>query len=403
MIRSLKKYAPLLLVAIVSSLLTSVLVVNYVYPDSAQASSAPVTLAAAQGADLAAAPAATSTSTVPAAVGGLGGLPDIADVVERVGDTVVRVDTETLQRVSTGLRIPFFEEFFGPLLGPGFEGGVRVVPGTGSGFIVSPDGYIVTNYHVVDGAKKIEVTLTDGREFQARLIGGDQQSDVAVLKIDAQDLPYATLGDSSSLRPGQWVIAIGNPYGFDHTVTAGIVSATGRSLNDRSGRTLATGDLIQTDAAINSGNSGGPLLDLNGHVVGINTALIPYAQGMSFAIAIDSVKDTLQDLIELGKAGRPWLGIWYQQINKELAEAMGLETTEGVLVTDVFDGSPAARAKLQRGDIIKEMNVKALTSETSLADEIAKMKVGDRVTLWVWRGSQRLYVPVTLGEYPTED
>ena len=134
------------------------------------------------------------------------------------------------------------------------------------------------------------MTLTDGREFQARLIGGDQQSDVAVLKIDAQDLPYATLGDSSSLRPGQWVIAIGNPYGFDHTVTAGIVSATGRSLNDRSGRTLATGDLIQTDAAINSGNSGGPLLDLNGHVVGINTALIPYAQGMSFAIAIDSVR-----------------------------------------------------------------------------------------------------------------
>ena len=270
------------------------------------------------------------------------------------------------------------------------------MPGTGSGFIVSPDGYIVTNYHVVDGAKKIEVTLTDGLEFQARLIGGDQQSDVAVLKIDAQDLPYATLGDSSSLRPGQWVIISVTPTGST-TVTASIVSATGRSLNDRSGRTLATGDLIQTDAAINSGNSGGPLLDLNGHVVGINTALIPYAQGMSFAIAIDSVKDTLQDLIELGKAGRPWLGIWYQQINKELAEAMGLETTEGVLVTDVFDGSPAARAKLQRGDIIKEMNGKALTSETSLADEIAKMKVGDRVTLWVWRGSQRLYVPVTLG------
>lgn len=383
---TLRKYLPLMIVAIVTSVVTSLVVVNYVFPD--------------RRGEVANAAALTSFSSSSGEIQPVraDSLPGIADVVERVSGIVVRIDTERLEQQSV---LPFLDDgFLGPILGKRMMGGVEVVPGTGSGFIVSADGYVVTNYHVIEKAKKIEVTLTDGRKYPARLVGGDQSSDVAVVKIGAANLPYAQLGNSAALRPGEWVIAIGNPYGFDHTVTAGIVSALGRRLDDNQGNTLATGDLIQTDAAINSGNSGGPLLDLSGRVVGINTAMIPYAQGMGFAISIDSVRDTLSDLIEYGKVNRPWIGLWYQHIDKDLASSLGLSDSDGIIITDVFDGSPAQKAELQRGDVVKEINGNKITADTSIADEISKMKIGDKVRLWVWRDTQKMYITVTLGEYP---
>ena len=404
----LRKYLPLIAVALISSVVTSVVVMSYVFPKNTGALGTPLALASAStvASDLSAPNSvgassdAGATKVASAAVTSVGSLPDIASVVERVAPTVVRIDTETVEKVVSPFSGDGLDGLFGFMFGKGFEGGTRIVPGTGSGFIVSADGYVVTNYHVIKGAKTIKVTLTDGREFNATVVGGDEQSDVAVLKIDATGLPFAKLGNSSGLKAGQWVIAIGNPYGFDHTVTAGIVSATGRSLRSGNGTTLATGDLIQTDAAINSGNSGGPLLDLAGNVVGINTAIIPYAQGMGFAIAIDSVKTTLQDLITYGKINKPWLGIWYQELNEELASSLKLADAEGVIVTDVLSNSPAQKAGLKRGDVIKEINGKKLSADVSLAEEVSKMKIGDKVTLFVARGEQKLYVPVTLGEYP---
>lgn len=406
----LKKYMPLLVVALISSVATSLIVVNYVFPNNSASATPLIKLAAestlasdasASGESAPGASASTATALPSTAPTYLGSLPDIASVVDRVAPTVVRIDTETVETVINPFSGGSLDGIFGQLFGSDMKGGTRVVPGTGSGFIVSVDGHVVTNYHVIEGAKTIKVTLTDGREFPATVIGGDKQSDVAVVKIDASGLPFARLGNSSALRPGQWVIAIGNPYGFDHTVTAGIVSATGRSLKGGDGTTLATGDLIQTDAAINSGNSGGPLLDLGGNVVGINTAIIPYAQGLGFAIAIDSVSTTLQDLITYGKINRPWLGIWYQQLNEELAASMKLTDAQGVIITDVLAGSPAEKAGLKRDDVIKEINGKKLSEDVSLAEEVSKLKIGNKITLWVWRGNQKLYIPVTLGEYPT--
>ncbi len=205
------------------------------------------------------------------------------------------------------------------------------------------------------------------------------------------------------------MIAIGNPYGFDHTVTAGIVSALGRSIDDGAGNTLATGDLIQTDAAINKGNSGGPLIDMQGKVIGINTAIIQYAQGMGFAISINSVRDVLSEMMtrktaaESTDAPKPWLGIWYQQLDENLAGYLELPDANGILITDVYKDSPADKAKLQKGDVVREINRKSVTPNMSLADEIGKMKVGDTVLLWVWRDGQRIYVSVKLAAYPDEE
>ena len=241
--------------------------------------------------------------------------------------------------------------------------------------------------------------MTDGRSFDAKLVGSHEDSDVAIIKIESdEDFPVAKIGDSSSLRPGDWVLAIGNPYGFEHTVTAGIVSALERDVSDSKGQSITTGELIQTDAAINQGNSGGPLIDMNGNVVGINTAIIPYAQGIGFAISIDSVKDVLNQLMVNGKVVKPWVGISLQGITNDLASAMGLPTNDGILVSDVVKDSPAAKAGLQRGDVIKEMNGVEVTSKTDLPGEVSKMNIGDNVVFWIWRGNQKMYVTVTLGE-----
>jgi S1-C subfamily serine protease len=385
-----KAYIPLLVVAIVASVITSVVVTNRVFPDRVDNLATAVATTAALPLPF----ASNTTSSI--------ALPSFADVAEAVGPTVVRVDTERVEQFTTG--DPHMDWMF-----RGLFRGEQVVPGTGSGFIVSPDGHIVTNYHVIESSRKIEVTLTDGRKLRAQVIGGSKESDVAVIKVNAKNLPAAQLGDSSKLRPGDWVIAIGNPYGFDHTVTAGIVSALGRSIDDGAGNTLATGDLIQTDAAINKGNSGGPLIDMQGKVIGINTAIIQYAQGMGFAISINSVRDVLSEMMtrktaaESNDAPRPWLGIWYQQLDENLAGYLELPDANGILITDVYKDSPADKAKLQKGDVVREINRKSVTPNMSLADEIGKMKVGDTVLLWVWRDGQRIYVSVKLAAYPDEE
>jgi serine protease Do len=357
---AIKKYLPLVVVAIISSVITSIVVVSYGFPDRK---------------------GDTAVAVSPAVVSSYSGsLPSIADVAATVGPAVVRIDTE---RVVT-YRSPFSDDsFFSPFFRE-FFGGERIEPGTGSGFIISSDGYIVTNYHVVEESRKVEVTLTDGRTFAARVVDGNK---------------VARLGDSSKLRQGDWVTAIGNPYGFDHSVTAGVVSALGRRIDDERGGTLATGDLIQTDAAINSGNSGGPLINMDGEVIGINTAIIPFAQGIGFAISINSVKDTLKDIVNFDEGPTPWIGVWYQQIDDDISKQLGLPDSDGIFITNVISGSPAEKAGLKQGDVVREIDGKRITAKMSLAEEISKKKVGDKVVMWVWRGEQKLYVTVVLGEY----
>lgn len=323
----------------------------------------------------------------------------IADAAEKVGPAVVRIDTEQVVKQSN----PFGEFFKGtpfegnPLFDDMFGGTYEWrQPGTGSGFIISQDGYILTNNHVVEKAQSIKVTLKDGRKFDAKVVGTDSYLDVAVVKIDAKGLPTAQLGDSDSLRPGEWVIAIGNPYGFEHTVTAGIVSALNRDMESVG----LQGQMIQTDAAINRGNSGGPLIDINGKVIGINTAIIPYAQGMGFAIPINAVSNILDDLIKHGTVMRPYIGVQYQLVTEEIAKYFGLPKAEGVIIAEVVPGSPAEKAGLKAEDVVLEVNRQKLTKLDDLKNIVQKSKVGDTLMFKVYRNGKIVYVPVKVGAPP---
>ena len=324
-------------------------------------------------------------------------LPSFSDVVEMVSPAVVRIDTNTLvtSQSNGNMVIPFFGDMF-EMPSQEYE-----QPGTGSGFIISKEGHIVTNHHVVANTTSIKVTLTDGRVFDAILVGSNEPSDIAIIKINADsDLPVAQLGNSDELRQGDWVLAIGNPYGFDHTVTSGIVSALGRNVTDSQGSTVSTAELIQTNAAINQGNSGGPLINMKGQVIGINTAIIPYAQGIGFAIAIDGVKDILNQILVYGKVMTPWVGITLIPATEALASQYNLPDSDGILVVSVVEGSPAEVGGIKANDLLKRMNDMPLTSSVSLPDEVRKMNIGDRVTFEVWRGSERLNITITLGEMP---
>jgi serine protease Do len=274
--------------------------------------------------------------------------------------------------------------------------------GQGSGVIVdSNNGYILTNNHVIQNALEIKVTLPDGRTFAGKVLGSYPISDIAVVKIEGTNLPEAKMGDTTNLRVGSWAIAIGNPYGFENTVTVGVVSAFNRTLSSpETGRPLQ--DLIQTDAAINPGNSGGALVNIQGEVIGINTAIMPYAQGIGFAVDINAANSIFRDLVRLGHVVRPWLGITYTKINDQLAKDLKLPEMTGVVVLEVIKDSPAAKAGLQKDDVIQTINGEKLTKMEVLRQIIKAKKVGDDVILQVWRAGQVLNLTLTLQEMPAE-
>jgi len=268
--------------------------------------------------------------------------------------------------------------------------------GLGSGVIVSPDGYIMTNNHVVGNADTIQITLMDKREFTAKVVGKDSKTDLALIKIDTKDsLPYASLGDSDATEVGDWVVAIGNPFGFSLTVTAGIVSAKGRALGGN------YDEFIQTDAAINPGNSGGPLFDVNGKVVGINTAIYSRtgtSAGIGFAIPIDLAKAVMDQLKSHGKVVRGWLGVEIQEVTPELAQSFGLAKPEGALVANVEKDAPAAKAGIKRGDVIVKFNNRTVHEQHELPELVAETPIGKKVDVEVIRGTKHITVPVTIGE-----
>ncbi len=271
--------------------------------------------------------------------------------------------------------------------------------GAGSGFIVSPDGLIFTNNHVVEGADKVIVKLADGRTFKGKVVGRDPQSDVAVLKIKGHNLPTVPLGDSDKIQVGEWVIAIGNPFGLSHTVTVGVVSAKGRSglgITDYE-------DFIQTDAAINPGNSGGPLLNIKGEVIGMNTAIFSRSggyMGIGFAIPINIVKLVAEQLIKEGKVVRGWLGVVIQDLTPALAQEFGLKKTEGALVAEVLKGSPADKAGLKQGDVIVSYDGKPVKNSSELRTFVGLTHPGTTVTLQIVREGKPLELKVTIGEFP---
>ncbi len=291
----------------------------------------------------------------------------------------------------------FYEEFFKPFKrGPRDEGAFRM-QGLGSGVIVTSDGYILTNAHVVKDADEIKVNLSDKRSFTAKIIGTDPESDIAVVKIDASNLPVAKFGDSTKIRVGEIVLAVGNPFGFTHTVTSGIISATGRTGIG----IIDYEDFIQTDAAINPGNSGGPLVNIEGEVIGINTAIATRGggyQGVGFAIPSSSAQMIMEDLIKTGKVRRGLLGVNIQDLNESLAKSFGRTDSDGALVSQVIEGSPAEKAGIKAGDIILKFNNQPVTSAASLKNMVGREKPGSTAKLTIWRDKKTIETQVTVGE-----
>jgi serine protease Do len=299
---------------------------------------------------------------------------------------------------------PFFERFFGPQFKhPQQEKQPREFKqkAAGSGIIISSDGLIMTNNHVVGDADTITVRLSDEREFKAEVIGTDPQSDVALIKIDAKDLPVLPLGDSDKLEVGEWVIAIGSPFELNQTVTVGVVSAKGRNrmgINDYE-------NFIQTDAAINPGNSGGPLLNIHGEVIGINTAIFSRSggyMGIGFAIPINMAKAIKQQLVDKGKVTRGWLGVVIQDVNEDLAKSFNLENTKGVLISQVSEKSPAEEAGLQQGDVITDIEGKPVKDVSILRNMVAMIQPGAKVPVVIIRDGKKMDMEVTIGEQPED-
>jgi len=341
-----------------------------------------------------------------------GALPEFSGLVETYGPSVVNISTKQSRRDVRrfhGFSIPdlpedspfhdFFRRFFGE------EGLIphdkeRQSRSLGSGFFISADGYLLTNFHVVDGADEIIVRTSDRREFLAKLVGTDKRSDIALLKVEAQDLPPVELGTAKDLKVGEWVLAIGSPFGFDHSATAGIISAKGRSLPSEN-----YVPFIQTDVAINPGNSGGPLFNLDGKVVGVNSQIYSRTggfMGLSFAIPIDVAMDVVEQLKATGRVSRGWLGVRIQEVTSELAETFGMDQPRGALVAQLLPNSPAAKTELQEGDVILRFNGKEVTTHSALPPLVGATRVNESVQLEVLRGGRIEEITVVIGELPDE-
>ena len=340
-------------------------------------------------------------------------LPDFTELVERNRAAVVNISTTQRRTAPTGrprmprnFEIPdlpedspfreFFRRFFG-------EGEIEEFDARslGSGFVISQDGFIISNNHVVRNADEIIVRLSDRREYKAKVVGTDEPSDVALLKIDAEGLPVVRLGTGYELKVGEWVLAIGSPFGFDHSVTAGIVSAKGRSLPREN-----YVPFIQTDVAINPGNSGGPLFNLQGEVVGVNSQIFSRTggfMGLSFAIPIDVAMDVADQLRDKGRVSRGWLGVLIQDVTRELAESFGMTRPEGALVARVLDGSPAERAGFEVGDILLSFDEHSIERSSDLPPIVGRTRAGREVAVEILRGGQSMILTVTTDELPADD
>lgn len=356
-------------------------------------------------------PAATPTATTPSAAVVQPVMPSFADVAERVSPAVVNVTVETSQKTTPQISMPghpelednapmqeFFRRFFEQPSSPA----PHRARGAGSGFFIDAAGHVVTNHHVIDGADEVTVTLNDGTQFEAKVLGHDDKTDLAVLKIEAPTpMPYVDLGDSTTTRVGDWVLAVGNPFGLGGTVNAGIVSARGRDINSG-----PYDDYIQIDAPINRGNSGGPLFDVYGRVIGVNTAIFSPTGGnvgIGFAIPAETVRTIVTELKEFGRVERGWLGVQIQPVTEDLAAGLGLEGTAGVLVADILPDGPAQGSELKAGDVIVTAGGEPMKDYKDLPKLIAATKAGTTMDLAIVRDGQARTVAITIGRMPDEN
>lgn len=389
MVERVKKYYPMLIVGVIAAVLGSFITARLLIEAPVQAEAGAMETVSIKPISITDNPNA------------------IADVAEDASKAVVKIETSykpAARQYMTDnpfFNDPFFQYFFGEMEAPQQQ----PREGMGSGFVFRQEGYILTNDHVVRGADVIKVFVYGYDEpFEAQLVGADASLDLAVLKIEAKGkkLPTVKLGDSDKLRIGEWAIAIGDPYGMDWTVTAGVISAKGRPLTiaDNDGQARRYKNLIQTDAAINPGNSGGPLLNLKGEVIGINTAVNAVAQGIGFAIPVNTAKEILTDLIDHGQVIRPWLGVSITDLNEEMIDALQLKTDKGVLVMDVVPGSPAEKAGIIRYDVILEINRVQIQNSDHLVEMVSKSKLNESVAVLISRGDRTRLLTVKIEKAP---
>jgi serine protease Do len=355
---------------------------------------------------------APSTAPAPVLMGGIQ-LPSLANIVERVSPAVVSLEAKVSPDAPTARGGEEGEDELDqlpPNLRDLFERFRRGAPNQrrprgevqGSGFVVDPNGYIVTNNHVVQNATDIQVTFSDGKKYKAKLIGRDEPTDIALIKVDGAKFPSVVFADDSKVRVGDWVLAVGNPFGLGGTVTAGIVSARGR--DEVAGAQFT--DYLQIDAAINRGNSGGPTFDLNGRVIGVNTLIFSPSGGsvgIGFAIPSNTVRRVIEELKRAGSVTRGWLGVQIQSLSDDAAQALGLPNAQGAIVAEIIDGSPAAKAGVRQGDVILNMNGTVIKDNRDLSRKVAALQVGQAASFTVWRDNRRQTINVTIAKRPGED